>query len=224
MSKKLQGRIALITGASRGIGAAVAKGFAAEGAHCILVARSAAQLQDVDDEIRKLNGGEGATLVPLDLLQYDAIDQLAGKIRERFGRLDILVGNAAMLGGLMPMTHFPPAVWHRVMELNVNANWHLIRAFDPLLRASENGRALFVTSGVTKATFPFYGPYATSKAALEMMVNIYAEETRNTNIKTTLIDPGVLRTQLRAEAYPGEDPMSLPAPETVVGKFLKAAQ
>lgn len=219
---QLKDKIALITGASRGIGAAVAKGFAAEGAHCILVARTAAQLQDVDDEIRRISG-QGATLVPLDLLQYESINQLAMKIGERFGRLDILVGNAAMLGGLMPLTHYPPAVWHRVMELNVNANWHLLRAFDGLLRQSSAGRAMFVTSGVTKATFPYYGPYATSKAALEMMVKIYAEETKTTKIKTTLIDPGVLRTQLRAEAFPGEDPETLPLPETIVPKFLKAA-
>lgn len=220
--KKLAGKIALITGASRGIGRAVAEGFSAEGAHCILVARTAAQLQDVDDAIRAKTG-EGATLVPLDLLQYDAIDKLALKIHERFGKLDILVGNAAMLGGLMPLTHFPPAVWHRVMGLNATANWHLIRAFDPLLRAAENGRAMFVTSGVTKHIFPFYAPYTASKAALEAIVNTYKEETKHLKLRTTLIDPGVLRTQLRAEAAPGEDPMTLPAPETIVPEFIKAA-
>lgn len=216
----LNEKIALITGASRGIGAAVAKRFAAEGARVILVARTVGGLEEVDDAIQKA-GGKPATLVPLDLKEGIKIDELAGIIAQRFGKLDILVGNAAMLGVLSPVAHIEPKVWDEVMQVNVTANWRLIRAFDPLLRASDAGRAMFVTSGVTRGAFPYWGAYSASKAALEMLVNTYAAEIAKTNVRVNLIDPGVVRTKMRATAMPGEDPMKLPTPEEITDVFVE---
>lgn len=216
----LTNKVALITGASRGIGAAVAKKYASLGADVILVARTVGGLEEVDDAI-KADGNGKATLVPLDLFKLDNIDHLATTVAERFGKLDILVGNAGMLGSLSPITHVTNKVWDKVMTLNVTANWRLLRAFDPLLRKSDAGRALFVTSGVTKSVFPYWGPYAISKVALEMMVKTYAEEVAKTNIKAHLIDPGVVGTNMRAEAFPGEDPESLPNPEEIVDRFVE---
>lgn len=218
---RLRGRIALITGASRGIGAATAKGFAAEGAHVILVARTVGGLEEVDDAIRASGGG--ATLVPLDLTQLAGIDELGAKVAERFGRLDVLVGNAAALGVLSPLAHIDPEVWDRVLALNLTANWRLIRSFDPLLRESDSGRVIFVTSGVARGVFPYWGPYAVSKAALEMLTRTYAGEVAKTNIRVNLFDPGVVRTRLRAEAFPGEDPNTLPPPESVTDGLIELA-
>ena len=219
---RLAGRIALITGASRGIGAAVAKRFAAEGAHVVLVARTVGGLEEVDDAVKEAGGS--ATLVPLDLTEFDKIDQMGFALYERFGRLDILVGNAAVLGTLSPMGHFDPKDWQRVMDLNVTANWRLIRSLDPLLRQSDAGRAIFVTSGVARGVFPYWGAYAASKAALEMMVRIYAAEVaKPTRIKVNLLDPGIVRTRLRAAAFPGERPETLPPPESVAGAFVDLA-
>lgn len=217
----LKDRIALITGASRGIGAAVAKRMAAEGAHVILVARTVGGLEAVDDEI-KAAGGK-ATLVVLDLIQHDKIDALGASIAERFGKLDILVGNAAILGDLTPLSHAEPPMWERVMSVNVTANWRLIRSFEPLLKRSDAGRAMFVTSGVTRSVHPYWGPYAVSKSALETLVKTYAAEVRHTGIKVNLIDPGVVRTKMRATAMPGEDPMTLPPPESITDVFVKLA-
>jgi len=218
--KKLSNRIALITGASRGIGAAVAKRFAAEGAQVILVARTVGGLEEVDDEIRKA-GGLPAVLVPLDVKEGIKIDELGGLIAKRFGKLDILVGNAGILGALSPLPHTDPKVWDDVMQINVTANWRLIRAFDPLLRASDAGRAMFVSSGITHGVFPYWGPYATSKAALEMMVKTYAAEMEKTNVCANIIEPGIVRTKMRAAAMPGEDPMTLPAPEEITDVFVE---
>ncbi|MFQ5783746.1 MAG: SDR family NAD(P)-dependent oxidoreductase [Alphaproteobacteria bacterium] len=218
---RLAGRVALITGASRGIGAAVARRFAAEGATLILVARTVGGLEETDDAVRAAGGS--ATLVPLDLTDFPAIDRLGGVVAERHGRLDVLVGNAAMLGNLRPMGHFPPDEWERVFAVNVTANWRLIRSFDPLLRASDAGRAIFVTSGVTRGVFPYWGAYAASKAALETLARTYAGEVTKTGVRVNLIDPGVVRTRLRAEAFPGEDPMTLPHPDAVAGAFVDLA-
>ncbi|NBX03253.1 MAG: SDR family NAD(P)-dependent oxidoreductase [Alphaproteobacteria bacterium] len=215
-------RVALITGASRGIGAAVAKRFAAEGMQVILVARSSENLQIVDDEIRAA-GGLPAILVPLDLLESDKIPSLAEQVAQRFGRLDVLVGNAAILGEIAPIPHANPADWEKTMALNVGANWHLLRCFDPLLLASGAGRAMFVTSGVTRRAAAYWGAYAVSKTALEMMVNIYAAETAKTNLRINLIDPGVVRTRMRAQAFPGEDPETLTLPEKITDVFVKLA-
>jgi NAD(P)-dependent dehydrogenase (short-subunit alcohol dehydrogenase family) len=221
VTASLQNRIALVTGASRGIGAAVAKRFAKEGAHVILVARTVGALEAVDDEITRAGGK--ATLVPLDLADHDKIDALGAQLAQRFGRLDILVGNAGILGDLTPLTHAEPKMWERVMATNVTANWRLIRSLDPLLRASEAGRAMFVTSGVAHGVHPYWGPYAVSKTALEMLVKTYAAEASGTSIKVNLIDPGVVRTSMRAAAMPGEDPMSLPLPESITDVFVTLA-
>lgn len=211
----------MITGASRGIGAAVAKHFAREGAHVVLVARTTGDLEAVDDSVQA-DGGT-ATLVPLDLTEFTAIDQMAAAIAERFGRLDVLVGNAAILGTLSPIGHYDPEIWERTFAVNVTANWRLIRAFDPLLRASDSGRAIFVTSGVGSQAIPYYGAYAASKAALNRMVETYAAEVTKTKLKVNLIDPGVVRTAMRAQAFPGEDPADLPPPESVTEAFVRLA-
>lgn len=218
----LRGRIALVTGASRGLGAAVAKEFAALGAHVILVARSLKNLENIDDEIQK-SGKGSATIVPLNLMELDKIDQLAINIAERFGRLDIMVGNAAILGGLRPIDSITNKTWDQVMTLNVAANFRLLRVMHPLLKKSESGRAIFVTSGVAESVYPFFAPYSVSKAALEMLVKTYAAENEKTNIKANLIDPGILRTDMRAEAFPGEDPNSLPLPESIANVFAELA-
>ncbi|MEE9140940.1 MAG: SDR family NAD(P)-dependent oxidoreductase [Alphaproteobacteria bacterium] len=217
----LSDRIALITGASRGIGSAAATRFAAEGAHVILVARTVGGLEEVDDKIRELGGT--ATLVPLDLTRFQGIDELGATVAERFGRLDILVGNAAMLGLLGPLAHIDAEVWDQVMALNLTVNWRLIRSFDPLLRESDGGRVIFVTSGVATGVFPYWGPYAVSKAALEMLTRVYAGEVAKTRIRVNLFDPGAARTRMRAEAFPGEDPESLPPPETVIDALVELA-
>jgi NAD(P)-dependent dehydrogenase (short-subunit alcohol dehydrogenase family) len=218
---RLAGRIALITGASRGIGAAVAKRFAAEGAHLILTARTTGALEEIDDAIRA-KGGQ-ATLVPFDMLEYEKIDQLGGAIAQRFGRLDVLVGNAGRLGILSPMSHVAPDVWERTLALNLTANWRLIRICEPLLKLSPAGRAIFVTSGASDGRHPYWGPYAVSKAALEAMVKTWAGELNKTRVRANLINPGATRTRMRAEAYPGEDPMKLRAPEEVTESFVQLA-
>jgi NAD(P)-dependent dehydrogenase (short-subunit alcohol dehydrogenase family) len=220
-SGRLSNRIALITGASRGIGAAVAERFAAEGAHVILAARTVGGLEEVDDRIRAAGGT--ATLVPVDLSDFDKIDQLGLSIFERFGKLDILVGNAAMLGNLSPIAHYDPKLWGKVLDLNVTANYRLIRSFDRLLRASDAGRAIFVTSGVARAPTAYFGAYAASKAALEMVVKMYAAEVAKSNLRVNLLDPGIVRTKLRAQGFPGEDPMSLRPPESVADRFVELA-
>ena len=229
---RLAGRIALVTGASRGIGAAVAKRFAAEGAQLVLTARTVGGLEETDDAVRQASGqgaggqgadGQGATLVPLDLRELDKIDQLGASLHERFGRLDILVGNAGVLGTLSPLGHIALETWSEVLEVNLTANWRLIRGLDPLLHRSEAGRAIFVTSGVASAIFPYWGAYAASKAALEMLVRVYAGELEKSAVRANLLDPGVVRTAMRAEAFPGEDPETLRPPEAVTDAFVALA-
>jgi len=221
VSGRLAGRIALITGASRGIGAAVARRFTAEGAHVVLAARTVGGLEELDDAIRAAGGS--ATLVPLDLRDFIKIDELAAKLFDRYGRLDIVVGNAAEFGVFSPLGHIDPAIWAEVIDLHLTANWRLIRAMDPLLRTAPAGRAIFVTSGVARGVFPYWGPYAVSKAGLEMMVKIYAGEISKTRVRANLLDPGIVRTRLRARAFPGEDPSRLPPPESVADAFLALA-
>lgn len=222
MTRRLEGRIALITGASRGIGAAVARRFAAEGAHLILTARTVGGLEEVDDEIRRIGGQ--ATLIPADLTMMEQIDKMGGAIYARFKRLDILVGNAATLGTLSPVAHVAPLVWEEAITLNTTVNYRLIRSFDPLLRQSDAGRAIFVTSSAAQKCPPYWGTYAVSKAALETLVRTYAGEMSNTNVRANLIDPGSVRTSLRAEAFPGEDPMKQAAPEDVTDPFVTLAE
>lgn len=208
---RLKDRIALITGASRGLGAAAAVAYAREGAHCVLVARTVGGLEAIDDQIKAAGGT--ATLVPLDITDGAGIDRLGAALYERFGRLDVLLGNAGLLGTLSPMGHIEPAIFEKVMAVNVTANWRLIRSMDPLLRRSDAGRAIFVTSGVTRRVIPYWGAYAASKAALEMLAGIYAAEIEHTKIRVNLYNPGATRTGMRKEAFPGENPESLPPPE-----------
>lgn len=218
----LSNKVALITGASRGIGAAVAKAYAAQGAHVILTARTVGGLEEVDDEIKKTTGSR-ATLVPLDIRQGEMIDALGASIYERFQRLDILVGNAAMLGSLSPLAHALPIEFEDVFKVNVTANYRLIRAMDPLLRLSSAGRVVMVTSGAASVPIAYWGPYAASKAALEHLTLTYAAEVKNTAIKVNLLDPGAVRTKMRAQAFPGEDPLSLPTPESLTKLFIDLA-
>jgi NAD(P)-dependent dehydrogenase (short-subunit alcohol dehydrogenase family) len=214
-----KGRIALVTGASRGIGRAVSVALAKAGAHVVAVARDVGRLEELDDAIRKEGGS--ATLVPMDMKDFAAIDRAGQAIFQRWGKLDALFGNAAILGPLTPLTHLQPSVWSDVMQINLSANWRLIRVFDPLLRLSDSGRALFVSSAVAHGARPFWGAYAVSKAALEAMVRTYASELAGTAIRANLLNPGPTRTGMRAAAMPGEDPMTLPAPEELTPLILE---
>jgi NAD(P)-dependent dehydrogenase (short-subunit alcohol dehydrogenase family) len=225
VTRRLQNRIALITGASRGIGTAVAERFAAEGAHVVLVARTRGGLEDVDDRIRAaLDLGTDAdspvTLLELDLTDLDAVDRIGPSIAQRFGKLDIVVGNAGLLGEMSPMHHIDAKVWTDVVDVNLNANWRLIRTTDPLLRQSDAGRAVFVTSGAAHGKRPYWGAYAVTKAALEMMVTCWAAETEKTAMRINLLDPGATRTGMRADAYPGEDPATVKPPEDLADAFV----
>lgn len=218
----LENKIALITGASQGIGAAVAKAYAKAGAHVILVARNQDKLEKIDDEIRE-SGGQ-ATLMPLDLMRLDDLEKLGPSIQQKFGKLDIFVGNAGLLGTLMPLAQIGVREFQRVMDVNLNANFRLIKTLDTLLRASEAGRAMFVTTGASVVEGrAYWGTYSISKAALESMVRVYAAETKETNLRVNLINPGTVRTDMRASAAPGEDPMSIPAPEDITEAFIELA-
>ena len=211
-------KLALVTGASRGIGRAVGKALAREGAHVILAARREGSLEDIDDEIREAGGT--ATLVRLDLTAGDKIDALGPTIYERWGKLDILVANAGILGPLSPLPHISEDAWNNVLAINLTANWRLIRTLDPLLRHAEAGRAAFVSSGAAAAKNAYWGPYAVSKAGLEALVKTYAHEIANTTVCANLINPGPVRTEMRQQAFPGEDPKTLPPPEEIAEKFL----
>ncbi len=218
---KLDNRIALVTGASRGIGRAVALELARQGAHVIALARNTTGLEELDDAIRS-QGGE-ATLVPLDLRDGEAIPRLAGAIAERWRRLDILVGNAGVLGTLTPVHQINPQHWIEAIDVNVNANLRLIQFLDPLLKQSDAGRAVFITSGAVQHLRPFWGTYSTSKAALEALVKTYAHENATTRLRVNLFSPGPVRTIMRAKAFPGEDPATLPAPEDVAPQIAALA-
>ena len=222
MSRSLDGRLALVTGASRGIGRAVALDLARAGAHVVALARTQGALEELDDEIRRL-GGE-ATLVPCDLKDFDALDRLGSAIHERWGKLDILVGNAGLLGPITPLGHVDPKQWDNVMAVNVTANWRLIRSLDPLLRASDAGRVVLISSGAGHRAElrPYWGPYAISKAALDALARTYAAETATTSaVKVMTVNPGPLRTRMRATAMPGEDPETLKTPEELSPKIVE---
>ncbi len=218
---RLTGRLALVTGASRGIGRAVALRYAAEGAHVIALAKTQAGLEELDDAISAAGGK--TTLVVADLTDFDALDRLGASIFERWGRLDVLVGNAAVLGTLTPVGHIDPKTWDEVIAVNLTANWRLIRSLDPLLRISDAGRALFVTSGVASGR-AYWGTYAVSKGALETLVRTYAAEIGKTSVRANLIDPGATRTRMRAAAYPGEKPENVKPPEAVTDVFVALAE
>lgn len=220
--KPLSDRIALVTGASRGIGREIAKALAAAGAHVIAVARTQGGLEELDDDIKAAGGS--ATLVPLDLTDFDALDRLGYTINERWGKLDILVGNAGVLGPIGPVNHFDPKPFERVFAVNVTANYRLIRSLDPLLRLSDAGRAIFLTSSAGSNTYAYWGCYGASKAALDLMVRDWAEEIRNiTKVKAMLVNPGRTRTKMRAEAAPGEDPATLPSPAEIAPFIVEMA-
>jgi NAD(P)-dependent dehydrogenase (short-subunit alcohol dehydrogenase family) len=214
----LQGRIALVTGASRGIGHAAALALAEAGAHVIAVARTQGALEALDDEIRGLTG-EQATLVPLDLANGDGLDQLGLAIHQRHGRLDILVHAGAMLGGLWPVAHMSPKHWDQIVAVNLTSAYRLIRSMEPLLRQSEAGRAIVLTTGVAERPRAFWGAYAATKGGLEALVRCWADEIESTPIRAVLLDPNVMRTAMRAEAFPGEDPETLPHP-TEIGPMI----
>jgi NAD(P)-dependent dehydrogenase (short-subunit alcohol dehydrogenase family) len=216
--KPLADRIAIVTGASRGIGRATALALAQAGAHVVAIARTVGGLEELDDAVR--SAGASATLVPLDLKDYDGIDRLALALNERYRKLDILVGNAGLLGPLSPLGHIEPKAWEDIFSVNVTANWRLIRAFDVLLRGSEAGRAVFVTSGLAATAKAYWGAYAASKAALNVLARVYAAETIRTNVRVNLFNPGPTRTRMREAAMPGEDPLTLPTPEEVAAKIL----
>ncbi|MFO1158344.1 MAG: SDR family NAD(P)-dependent oxidoreductase [Reyranellaceae bacterium] len=218
---RLAGRIVLVTGASRGLGAATALAFAAEGAHCVLVARTVGGLEALDDKIKEAGGS--ATLVPLDVTDGPGIDRLGAALYERFGRLDVLLGNAAILGTLSPVGHIEPQTFEQVIAVNLTANWRLIRSLDPLLRRSDAGRAIFVTSGITRRAVPYWGAYAASKAALEMLVGIYAAEVAHTAVRVNLFNPGPMRTAMRSQAFPGEEPARQTPPEAHAESLIQLA-
>lgn len=218
---RLSGRLALITGASRGLGAAAALAYAKEGAHCVLVARTVGGLEELDDRIKAVGGS--ATLVPLDVTDGPGIDRLGAALYERFGKLDVLLGNAAVLGGLSPVGHFEPKIFEQVMAVNVTANWRLIRSMDPLLRLSDAGRAIFVTSGVSRRVIPYWGAYAASKAALDMLAGVYAAEVAHTNVRVNLFNPGPTRTAMRQQAFPGEPESEQTPPEAHAETLIRLA-
>lgn len=219
--KPLDGRIAVVTGASRGIGYKAAKAFALAGAHVVAIARTVGGLEELDDEIQAAGGS--ATLVPLDLKDYDGIDRLGAALHERWGRLDVLLANAGVLGELSPLPHVEIATWDGVMAVNVTANWRLIRSLDPLLRESDAGRVIFLSSGAAHRCRAFWGPYSVSKAAVEALARTYAHETVNTAIRVVSVDPGAVRTAMRAKAMPGEDPSTLPDPEEIAPELVRLA-
>jgi len=218
MTQPLSGKIALVTGASRGIGRATALELAKAGAHVVALARTVGGLEELDDEIQKIGGS--ATLVPLDIKDFTALDRLGASLFDRFKKLDVLVGNAGQLGTLSPLGHIDPKTWDEVIAVNVTANFRLIRSLDPLLRVSDAGRAVFITSGVARNVRAYWGLYAASKAALDALVLAYAGELAKTNVKVNLFNPGPIRTRMRAKAMPGEDPMTLDTPEQAAEAIL----
>jgi NAD(P)-dependent dehydrogenase (short-subunit alcohol dehydrogenase family) len=217
-SPPLANRIALVTGTSRGIGAATALALARAGAHVVAVSRTVGALEELDDAIR--TAGSTATLVPLDVTDTEGIFRLAAALDARYRRLDILVGNAGLVGPSSPLDHVPAKDWDAVMAVNVTANFHLIRAMDALLRKSDAGRAVFVSSGAAHNARAYWGPYSVSKAALEALARTYAAETSSTAVCVNLVNPGPTRTRMRAAVMPGEDPLTLPPPEKVAEKIV----
>ena len=215
-TKILAGRIALVTGTSRGIGRTIALALSDAGAHVILLARTQGALEELDDEIRAK--GNSATLLQLDLRKADRVDAVGPTIYQRWGKLDILVGNAGVLGPMSPLGHVTADAWEQVMDVNVTANWRLIRTLDPLLHRSDAGRAIFVSSGAAAACNAYMGPYSVSKAALEALV-----KTAESSVRANLVNPGPMRTTMRTRAFPGENPETLPRPEVLAPLFVKLA-
>jgi len=225
-SLDLTGRVAVVTGASRGIGYFMAKELAAAGAHVIAVARTVGGLEELDDEIKETRARTGkgeATLVPLDLTDMAGIDRLGGAIHQRWGKLDVLVANAGVLGVIAPLGHVEAKVFDRVMAINVTSTWRLIRSVDPLLRLSDAGRAIIMSSGAAHSARAYWGPYAASKAAVEAMARSWADETKNLALRVNCVNPGATRTAMRAQAMPGEDPATLPHPSEIAARIAPLA-
>jgi NAD(P)-dependent dehydrogenase (short-subunit alcohol dehydrogenase family) len=217
----LEGKVAVVTGASRGIGKATALALAKEGAHIIAVARTIGALEALDDEIKAVSGN-AATLVPLDITDFDALDRLGGVIMEKYGKLDILIANAGFLADITPVSHLKPKTFDKLMNVNVTANYRLIRSLDPLLRAADHGRAVFMgSSNVARNPRHFWGGYATSKAALECLVKTYAQEIERSNLRVNILNPGPIRTAMRAKAAPGEDASKLDTPEDLMPLMMQ---
>ncbi|MEK9843338.1 SDR family NAD(P)-dependent oxidoreductase [Thalassospira sp.] len=221
-TKRLEGRVALITGASHGIGYAVAKRFAAEGAQIIAIGRNVGALEELSDEIT--DAGGKISLLPLDLTMFEKVDAIGPTIYERFGKLDIVVGNAGLLGEIAPVGHIDTQVFDNTVATNVTSNFRLIRTVDKLLQLSDAGRAIFVTSNASAKGRAFWGLYAATKAALEALVLSYAQELEESKVRVNLINPGRIRTKMRAEAYPGEDPETLPTPDSITDVFVDLAE
>jgi NAD(P)-dependent dehydrogenase (short-subunit alcohol dehydrogenase family) len=221
---RLDGRIALITGATRGIGRAVALAYAHAGAHLVLTGRTAGALEELDDEIKRATGRtEPSSLITLNLKHGDKIDNLGPQLYQRFGKLDVLVSCAGILGTLTPLGHLTTDAWAETIEINLTANMRLIRTLDPLLKRADAGRAIFVTSGAAAGKNAYWGPYAASKAGLDALVKTYAAELANTNMRANLLSPGPIRTAMRAKAFPGEDPLTLKTPEDIAPTFVRLA-
>ena len=219
---RLDGRLALVTGASRGIGFAIARRFAAEGAHVIAVARTVGGLEELDDAVKE--DGGSITLAKLDLRKGEEIDALGASVFQRFGKLDILVGNAGVLGELSPVSHISPKVWEETLAVNTTANYRLLRSFDAMLRQSDAGRAIFVSSGAVDKNLPYWSAYTASKAALEALVGAYAREVSDiSNVRANIVQPGVVATAMRARAFPGEDQSTLTKPNEITDVFVDLA-
>ena len=218
-SADLSGNVILVTGASRGIGHAVALAAARAGADMIITGRTIGALEELDDAIKA--SGAHATIVEHDMSDFAALPRLAAAIHERWGRLDGLVANAAMLGTLTPLSHLDQNVWDETISINLTAQWHLLKAMEPLLIAAPAGRALLVSSGAAHGSYPFWGAYAVSKAGLEAMGRVWAGETEQTNLRVNMINPGGTATSMRAAAFPGENPQTLPTPDAIAPAFLQ---
>lgn len=223
MTKPLAGRVALVTGASRGIGRAAALALAEAGAHVVALARTTGALEELDDAIKAAGSPEGATLVPLDLADAEAVARLGPALQQRWGKLDILLANAGILGPLSPLTHASPKEWSKVFDTNVTANWRLLKSVEPALQASDAARVIMMSSGAAHSCRAYWGPYSISKAALEAMARSYAAEKASTPMKVMLVNPGPLRTRMRAEAMPGEDPETLRTPEELAPHLVAIA-
>jgi NAD(P)-dependent dehydrogenase (short-subunit alcohol dehydrogenase family) len=223
MSLPLSDKIALVTGASRGIGYASALALAKAGAHVVAVARTEGGLTELDDEIRAATGAP-ATLVPLDIAEGDGLDHLGLALHQRFGRLDVLVHAAAMLGPMTPVSHIEPKQWDRVVAVNLTATYRLIRSLEPLLKASSAGRGIFLTSGRVERPRAFWGPYGVTKAGMEHLVRTWADELEQTKVRAVLVDPNTMRTSMRAEAMPGEDPETVTDPSEIGPLIVELAQ
>lgn len=216
--KELAGKVVAITGASRGIGYAVAVEAARRGAHVVAMARTVGGLEDLDDAVHAVGGH--TTLVPLDLTDFAAIDRLGAALFERWGHLDGLVGNAGILGTIGPVAQLPPEQFEKVFQINVTSNFRLIRSFDLLLRQATTGRAVFISSSAARSGKPYWGLYGSSKAALDMLVKSYAAEMVKTKVRANIYYPPPTRTKMRAQAMPGEDAQTLPSPETIAPQIV----